>query len=157
MRYTVIKLNGISGLSLFLSMVAIAIFSFLLHPASTSSLMPLLSDYYKIHQQLIPVSAHWHSEQQEAGTTLRCMCIKWNWHKLEIMKRFLLLFSGREIMKRLGTRKMQSTSAVKVLRGSLFFLDFLLNPWRRAGLVFPIAALASLTVLLASLVVASNR
>lgn len=60
-------------------------------------------------------------------------------------------------MKRLGTRKMQSTSAVKVLRGSLFFLDFLLNPWRRAGLVFPIAALASLTVLLASLVVASNR
>lgn len=54
--YRVIKLNGISGLSLFLSMVAIAIFSFSLHPASTSSLMPLLSDYYKIHQQLIPVS-----------------------------------------------------------------------------------------------------
>ena len=49
------------------------------------------------------------------------------------------------------------TSVESDLRGSLSFLNFPLKPLRRAALVFPMAALASLTILLASCVVGSNR
>lgn len=69
----------------------------------------------------------------------------------------LSFINGAENLgEKIGIRS-QCTPAERDLRGSLSFLDFPLNPLRRAELLFPMAALASLTILLASCVVGSNR
>lgn len=104
---------------------------------------------YEYHPRLFLLSSFHLCDLSSAPET------KIKHYKLSISNHYLIWLWNEPRIH--GWRWTYITSAEKDLRGSLLFLKFLFGPWRRPELLFPIAALASLTILLASLVVASNK